>query len=38
MFAGLPMDWSAKPSQFDSSFGSWADDLAAKFVRWNPAK
>ena len=32
------MDWSAKPSQFDSSFGSWADDLAAKFVRLEPRK
>ena len=38
MFAGLPMDWSAKPSQFDSSFGSWADDLAAKFVPLEPRK
>jgi AraC family transcriptional regulator, positive regulator of tynA and feaB len=38
MFAGLPMDWSAKPSQLDGSFGSWADDLAAAFVRLEPRK
>jgi AraC family transcriptional activator of tynA and feaB len=38
MFVGLPMDWSAKPSQLDSSFGSWADDLAAAFVRLEPRK
>jgi AraC family transcriptional regulator, positive regulator of tynA and feaB len=36
VFAGLPMDWSA--SQLDSSFGSWADDLAAAFVRLEPRK
>lgn len=36
---GLPMDWSAKPSQqLDSSFDSWADDLAAAFVRLEPRK
>jgi AraC-like DNA-binding protein len=38
IFAGLPMDWSAKPSQTDRSFGSWADDLAAAFVRLEPRK
>jgi AraC family transcriptional regulator, positive regulator of tynA and feaB len=38
-FAGLPMDWSAKPSQqLNSSFGRWADDLAAAFVRLEPRK
>jgi AraC family transcriptional regulator, positive regulator of tynA and feaB len=33
-----PMEWSAKPSQIDRSFGSWADDLAAAFVRLEPRK
>ncbi|HEY2535159.1 MAG TPA: helix-turn-helix domain-containing protein [Xanthobacteraceae bacterium] len=32
------MAWSAKPSQLDSSFGRWADDLAAAFVRLEPRK
>ena len=32
------MQWSAKPSQIDDSFGSWADDLAAAFVRLEPRK
>ena len=33
------MDWSAKPSQqLNSSFGRWADDLAAAFVRLEPRK
>jgi hypothetical protein len=38
-FAGLPMDLCPKPSQqLDSSFGSWADELAAAFVRLEPRK
>jgi AraC family transcriptional regulator, positive regulator of tynA and feaB len=32
------MDWSAKTSQIDRSFGGWADDLAAAFVRLEPRK
>ena len=32
------MQWSAKPSQIDDSFGTWADDLAAAFVRLEPRK
>ena len=32
------MKWSAKPSQIDKPFGSWADDLAAAFVRLEPRK
>ena len=30
------MEWSAKPSRVDQPFGSWADDLAAAFVRLEP--
>jgi AraC family transcriptional regulator, positive regulator of tynA and feaB len=32
------MQWSAKPHQVDAPFGSWADDLAAAFVRLEPRK
>jgi AraC-like DNA-binding protein len=32
------MQWSAKPHQVDGPFGSWADDLAAAFVRLEPRK
>lgn len=32
------MEWSAKPSRADQPFGSWADDLAAAFVRLEPRK
>jgi AraC family transcriptional activator of tynA and feaB len=32
------MEWSAKQSQSDQPFGSWADDLAAAFVRLEPRK
>jgi AraC family transcriptional activator of tynA and feaB len=32
------MEWSAKPCQSDQPFGSWADDLAAAFVRLEPRK
>src|SRR3984957_20876833 len=32
------MQWSAKPSQIDDSFGTWADDLAACAVRLEPRK
>src|SRR6476619_4336571 len=32
------MQWSAKPSQIDRAFGSWADDLAAAFVRLEQRK
>jgi AraC family transcriptional regulator, positive regulator of tynA and feaB len=32
------MQWSAKPSQADNSFGSWADHLAAAFVPMEPRK
>ena len=35
---GAPMEWSAKPSRVDQPFGSWADDLAAAFVRLEPRK
>ena len=34
----LSMEWSAKPYQLDEPFGSWADDLAAAFVRLEPRK
>ncbi|MGJ4940322.1 helix-turn-helix domain-containing protein [Bradyrhizobium sp. HKCCYLS1011] len=30
------MEWSAKRCQADQPFGSWADDLAAAFVRLEP--
>jgi AraC family transcriptional activator of tynA and feaB len=32
------MEWSTKPHQNDRPFGSWADDLAAAFVRLEPRK
>jgi AraC family transcriptional regulator, positive regulator of tynA and feaB len=32
------MKWSAQSSQTDRPFGSWADDLAAAFVRLEPRK
>src|SRR6185295_11384497 len=32
------MTWSAKFSQIDRPFGSWANDLAAAFVRLEPRK
>jgi AraC family transcriptional regulator, positive regulator of tynA and feaB len=32
------MEWSAKNSQIDRCFGTWADDLAAAFVRLEPRK
>ena len=32
------MEWSTKPHQSDQPFGSWADDLAAAFVRLEPRK
>ena len=32
------MEWSTKPRQSDQPFGSWADDLAAAFVRLEPRK
>ena len=30
------MEWSTKPRRVDQPFGSWADDLAAAFVRLEP--
>jgi AraC family transcriptional activator of tynA and feaB len=30
------MEWSARPFRSDQPFGSWADDLAAAFVRLEP--
>ena len=32
------MEWSTKPQLRDQPFGSWADDLAAAFVRLEPRK
>ena len=32
------MEWSTKPGQADQPFGSWADDLAAAFVRLEPRR
>ncbi len=32
------MEWSAKPFRSDQPFGSWADDLAAAFVRLEPRR
>ncbi len=32
------MKWSSKPSRVDQVFGTWADDLAAAFVRLEPRK
>jgi AraC family transcriptional activator of tynA and feaB len=35
---GVLMEWSTKPQPTDQSFGSWADDLAAAFVRLEPRR
>jgi AraC family transcriptional regulator, positive regulator of tynA and feaB len=35
---GVPMEWSTKPRRVDQPFGSWADDLAAAFVRLEPRR
>jgi AraC family transcriptional activator of tynA and feaB len=32
------MEWSTKPARGDQPFGSWANDLAAAFVRLEPRK
>ena len=32
------MEWSTKPQRNDQPFGSWADDLAAAFVRLEPRR
>ncbi len=32
------MEWSTKPQATDQPFGSWADDLAAAFVRLEPRR
>jgi AraC family transcriptional regulator, positive regulator of tynA and feaB len=32
------MEWSTKPPRPDQPFGSWADDLAAAFVRLEPRR
>jgi AraC family transcriptional regulator, positive regulator of tynA and feaB len=32
------MEWSTKPWRADQPFGSWADDLAAAFVRLEPRR
>src|ERR1700747_3116909 len=32
------MGWSTKPIRQDQPFGSWADDLAAAFVRLEPRR
>src|SRR6202161_4071856 len=32
------MEWSTKPRRPDQPFGSWADDLAAAFVRLEPRR
>ncbi|SIN99583.1 transcriptional regulator, AraC family [Bradyrhizobium erythrophlei] len=32
------MEWSTKPLRADQPFGSWADDLAAAFVRLEPRR
>ena len=32
------MEWSTKPRRADEPFGSWADDLAAAFVRLEPRR
>ena len=32
------MEWSTKPRRQDQPFGSWADDLAAAFVRLEPRR
>jgi AraC family transcriptional regulator, positive regulator of tynA and feaB len=35
---GALMEWSTKPGRADQPFGSWADDLAAAFVRLEPRR
>jgi AraC family transcriptional regulator, positive regulator of tynA and feaB len=35
---GVLMEWSTKPWRADQPFGSWADDLAAAFVRLEPRR
>ena len=35
---GVLMEWSTKPRHVDQPFGSWADDLAAAFVRLEPRR
>ena len=32
------MEWSTRPTRSDQPFGSWADDLAAAFVRLEPRR
>jgi AraC family transcriptional regulator, positive regulator of tynA and feaB len=32
------MEWSTKPQRVDQPFGTWADDLAAAFVRLEPRR
>ena len=32
------MEWSTKPRRAGQPFGSWADDLAAAFVRLEPRR
>jgi AraC-like DNA-binding protein len=32
------MEWSTSPTRLDQPFGSWADDLAAAFVRLEPRR
>ena len=35
---GVLMEWSTRPRHADQPFGSWADDLAAAFVRLEPRR
>ena len=35
---GVLMEWSTKPQRAGQPFGSWADDLAAAFVRLEPRR
>lgn len=35
---GVLMEWSTRPRPADQPFGSWADDLAAAFVRLEPRR
>jgi AraC family transcriptional regulator, positive regulator of tynA and feaB len=35
---GVLMEWSTQPRRPDQPFGSWADDLAAAFVRLEPRR
>jgi len=35
---GVLMEWSTRPQRADQPFGSWADDLAAAFVRLEPRR